>query len=133
MNKTPRSSTRHHAVRPPLGAAAAVALMFLAACASTPAPTAEMAVSAAAVDHALAAGGATLAPADMRSASDKLARAKAAMAAEDYALARSLAQQAQADAQLAEAKTHAAKARKAADEVAEADRVLRVELERKTK
>lgn len=111
----------------------AVALLALTACASSPvAPLPEMAVSTEAVSHALSAGGAESAPTEMRSAQDKLDRAKVAVSTKDYDQARTLAQQAQVDALLAEAKAHAVKARKAADELQEGRRVLREEINRKT-
>jgi len=112
---------------------AAVGLAALmGACASTPPPTAQMAVSAAAVAHAAGAGSAELAPVEMKSARDKLDRAKVAMTAKDYELAKSLAQEAQIDAQLAEAKAHSLNATKAADEVHESGRALREEMNRKS-
>lgn len=109
------------------------AAVFLSACASTPPPTADVALAGAAVNSASTAGGAELAPAEMRTARDKLDRAKLAMTAEKYDDALSLAQEAQVDAQLAEAKSRSAKSRKAADELQESIRVLREELNRKSK
>lgn len=109
------------------------ASLLLAACASTPPPTELMAVSASAVTDAVAAGGPDAAPVEMRSAREKLDRAKVAMTDKKYDLAKSLAQEAQVDAQLAAAKAHSAKASKAADAVREDSRILREELERKTK
>ncbi len=108
-------------------------LVLISACASTPPPTEQMAVSDAAVARASTAGGGEAAPADMQMARQKLDRAKVAMKAEDYDLARSLSEEAQVDAQLAEAKAGSTKARKAADELREGVRVLREELDRKTK
>lgn len=116
-----------------------VALMIgvsiaLGACASRPpAPTAQMAVSSAAVADATRAGATESAPAEMGMARDKLERAKVALAAKNYALARSLAQEAEVDAQLAESKTHSSKSSAAAIEVQEGIRVLREEMDRKTK
>lgn len=69
----------------------------------------------------------------MQTAREKLDRAKLAMSKEDYDTARNLAEEAQVDAQLAEAKARSGKARKAADELQEGIRVLREELNRKTK
>ena len=106
---------------------------LMAACASTPAPTEQMAVSGAAVTRAAGAGGTEMAPAEMQTAREKLDRAKLAMSKEDYDTARNLAEEAQVDAQLAEAKARSGKARKAADELQEGIRVLREELNRKTK
>ena len=107
--------------------------LFLAACASTPPPTEQVAVATAAVAHAAAAGAAELAPTEMRTASEKLDMAKAAVTAKNYDRAQSLAQEAQADASLAEAKSLSIKARKAAQAVNEDNSALREELDRKSK
>ena len=108
-----------------------LALAVLAACASTPPPKSELAVAEAAVANASSAGALQWAPAELRSAQDKLVRAQAAMAAKENAQALTLAMEANADAQLAVAATRAAKAQRAADEVQEANRVLREEMARK--
>ena len=60
-------------------------------------------------------------------------RANRAMAKEDYENARWLAEQAQADARLAEKKAESAKAQKAANVMQEDIRVLREEINRKSK
>jgi hypothetical protein len=111
----------------------AIVTLALSACASTPAPTDQVAVATAAVNQAGSAGATEGAPLEMKSARDKLARANAAMTSKDYDSALALAQQSQVDAQLAQAKTEAAKAQKAADETQEAARVLREEMNRKAK
>jgi len=115
---------------PPIIAGAAI---FIAGCASTPAPTEQVAVSTAAVAQAVTAGGTESAPTEMRTAREKLDRANLAMAAKDYDRARWLAEEAQVDAQLAETKAHSTKAKKAADELQEDSRVLREEINRKSK
>jgi hypothetical protein len=112
-----------------IGLAAAV----MAGCASVPAPTEQIAVSKAAVANAVDAGGPEFASAEMRTAQEKLDRANQAMAAQDYERARWLAEQAQVDAQLAAAKARSAKAQKAAYALQEDSRVLREELNRKSK
>lgn len=110
------------------------ALLFLAGCTSVPpAPTQQLAVSAAAVEQAVSAGAPELAPAEYRAAREKLDRAHAAMATRDYAQAQMLAEQAQADAQLAITKTRSAKAQKAAASLEEDSRVLREEINRKAR
>lgn len=110
------------------------ASIFLAGCASNPpAPTAQMAVSNAALAQAVSAGAPELAPAEMRTARDKMDRANAAMTTQDYEQARLLAEQAQADAQLAVTKARSVKAQKAAAAVQEDSRVLREEIDRKAK
>jgi hypothetical protein len=112
-----------------IGLAAAI----VAGCASVPAPTEQIAVSKAAVANAVGAGGPEFAPAEMRAAQDKLDRANQAMAAKDYERARWLAEEAQVDAQLAVTKARSAKAQKAAYALQEDSRVLREELNRKSK
>ncbi len=107
--------------------------LLVSGCAGLPAPTEQLAVSTAAVSRAGGAGGGEIAPADMQMAREKLAKAQQAMLDEDYARARDLAQEAQADAQLAEAKALSSKARQAADELKEGNRILRDEMDRKSK
>jgi len=110
---------------------ALLGLALLAGCASQKAPaTADVAVSRAAVESAVSAGGADAAPAEMLSARAKVQEANQALAAKDYERARDLAMQAQADAKLAQSKAGSAKATAAADALQENIRVLREELER---
>ena len=113
-------------------AVAAAAGVLLAACASpqkAPA-TADVAVSRNAVENAVSAGAAELAPAEITAARDKMMRANQALAAKDYKLARELAIQAQADAKLAQSKARSAKATAASNALDEDLRVLRDEVER---
>jgi hypothetical protein len=107
-------------------------VLLMAGCASVPAPTAQMAVSKAAVQHADTAGTTEFAPVELQSAKDKLARAEKAMAQENYELAKQLADEAQADARLAEAKSETAQAQKAAQDSQAASRALRQEINRQT-
>lgn len=107
--------------------------LLAVACASVPPPTADMAVSEAALSHALSAGALEGAPTEMGQARDKMARARTALSAGDHELALTLSRQAQADARLAEAKTQAAKAEKAAAVLREDSRALREEMDRKAK
>ena len=109
----------------------AATVLTFGACATTPVPTEQLAVTTAAVAHAVSAGGQELAPTEMGAARDKLVRAHLAVAAKDNGQALRLAQQAQVDAQLAESKAEALKARKAQAELLEAARVLREEMSRK--
>ena len=104
----------------------------LAACGSAQkAPaTAAVAVSRNAVDNAVSAGAADLAPVEITSARAKMMRANEALAAKNYTLARDLAAQAQADAKLAQSKAGSAKAGAAADALNDDLRVLREEVER---
>ena len=113
---------------------ASVLVMTMCACSSMKTPaTADVAVSKAAVDNAVSAGGPEFAPVEMNSAREKMALANKAMAAKDYKLAAELAGQAQADAKLAQAKANSAKAQTAADALQEDIRVLREELSRNSK
>lgn len=108
------------------------AATLMAACASTPAPTEQMAVSRAAISSANSAGANEFASVQLRSAMEKMDSAERAMAQKDYSRARQLAEQAQVDAQLAGATARTVKAQKAADAAQEDRRVLREELDRKT-
>lgn len=107
------------------------AVLALAACASSPPPTAQMAVANAALAHAVSAGAVEFAPIDMAQAREKMTRANVALAAKDHDAALALAQQVQVDAQLAEAKAESAKARKASAALEQADRALSEEMKRK--
>jgi hypothetical protein len=112
----------------------AASLLSLAGCASQKAPaTADVAVSRNAVENAVGAGAADLAPAEITAARSKMMRANAALAAKDYALARSLAIEAQADAKLAQSKANSAKANAAANALDADLRVLREEVDRANK
>lgn len=111
----------------------AAAAIFMAGCANTPAPIEQMAISRAAVSNASSAGGNEFAPLQLKSAMEKMDGAERAMAEKNYVRARQLAEQAQVDAQLAEATARSAKSQKAADALQEDSRVLRQEIDRKTK
>lgn len=107
------------------------ALALLVGCSSMKTPaTADVAVSKAAVDSAVGAGGAEFAPLEMESARTKMAAANQAMANKDYKLAARLANEAQVDAKLAQGKANSAKAQAAADALQDNLRVLREELDR---
>jgi uncharacterized protein with von Willebrand factor type A (vWA) domain len=108
------------------------AAVLITACASTPAPTEQMALSRAAVSNATSAGGNEYAPIQLKSAVDKMDAAERALNTKDYIRARQLAEQAQVDAQLAEATARSAQAKKAADALQEDSRILRQEIDRKT-
>ncbi|MFZ6773856.1 DUF4398 domain-containing protein [Undibacterium sp. SXout7W] len=104
---------------------------LIVGCSSLKTPaTADVAVSKAAIDSAASEGGGEFAPAEMRSAREKLAKANNAMGAKDYQIASDLAMQAQADARLAQSKANSAKAQKAAAVLQEDIRVLQDELNR---
>ena len=110
-----------------------VAAVVMAGCASVPKPTEQIAVSNAAITSASRAGGAEHAPVEMKTAQDKMTQANRALDKEEYESARWLAEEAQADATLAEKKAESAKARKAAIVMGDDIRVLREEINRKSK
>lgn len=113
-----------------LGAALlAGATLLISACASTPPPREQLAVSRAAVERTSAS--AAEAPTDAANAREKFERATAAMNNKDYALARQLAEQAEADATLAEANARVARSDRALGELRESIRTLREELSRR--
>lgn len=108
---------------------AVTAIAVLSACASTPPPTAQMAVARASVDRATGPAAAE-APIEMAAARDKLNRANAALAAKDFPLAQRLAEEAEADATLAEARSRSVRSARALAEVRDGIRMLREEMTR---
>lgn len=108
------------------------AAIILAACASAP-PLEQIAVSKAAITNATGAGSNEFAPYEIKTAIEKMNAAERAMKDKDYALAEKLAKEAQVDAQLATVLSRSAKAKRAADTVQEDSRILRKEIERKSK
>ena len=114
------------------GAACVVVMVGLAACASTPIPNEKIAVAKSAVQRAEQAGATELAPVELASARDKLARAEKAAASHDAQPATMLAEQANADAQLAEATAQQQHAHKAVMESDANMQALRSESMRST-
>ena len=108
----------------------ALAAMALAGCATTPAPTEQMAVARAAVADAVSAGGPEYAPGVMRNAQDKLDRGNAAMAAHEYNTARRYAEEAEVDAKLAAVTARSSKAQRAVAELELGIRALKEEVAR---
>jgi hypothetical protein len=113
-------------------AAAALGALLLAACASTPPPDAELAISSAAVNSAVSAGAADAAPDELRTARDKLDRARMQREARHNDVALALAREAAVDARLAESKALAARSRKSADDLQKANQALADEVNRKS-
>ncbi len=108
-----------------------VALGLLSACSSLQTPaTSDVAVSNAAVESAVSAGGSEFAPLEMNAARSKLAQAKQALSVSDYELAIRLADASRADAKLAQAKANSAKAQAAANALDQDIQVLRNEIKR---
>lgn len=105
-----------------------VAALLSTACASTPPPDAQLAVSRSAIDDALAAGAADAAPLDLQKARDKLSLANASVAVEKHEDARRFAEAAEVDARLAAARARTAHANLAAAEIQQSIRALRENL-----
>jgi hypothetical protein len=113
-------------------AAAAIALISMAACASAPIPNEQMAVGRKAVERASGTPEIVqLAPSELERARAKLALAEQAMSRKDYDAARRYADEAEAEAVLAEAHAQRMKNQRAVAEVREALRSLRDELARR--
>jgi hypothetical protein len=110
-----------------------VAVILISGCASVPPPIEQMAVSRAALNNANSAGANEFAPVQLKSAMDKMQGAEQAMTAEHYQLASQLAEEAEVDAKLAGLIARSIKAQKAAAAIQEDSRVLRNEIDRKTK
>lgn len=111
----------------------ALVLVTLAACASAPAPTEQMAVSRTTVNRVAAAPAvATLAPVDLQRARDKLIQAEAAMASEDYVSARRLAAEAEVDARVAETRADATRNAANLAQVQDGIRALQDEINRRS-
>ena len=108
-----------------------LSVVLTVGCSSLKTPaTADVAVTNAAVESAVGAGGSQFAPIEMNAARSKLALAREALARKDYKLAISLADQSRADAKLAQGKANSAKARAAADALEDDIQVLREEINR---
>ena len=106
-------------------------VVFTLGCSSLKTPaTSDVAVTNAAVESAVMAGGSQFAPVEMNAARTKLALARAALDKKDYPLAISLADQSRADAKLAQGKANSAKARAAANALEDDIQILRDEIQR---
>jgi hypothetical protein len=103
----------------------------VAACASDPAPEAELAAAEVAVDQAEQANAPAQASGPYELARDKLERARDATADGENAEARRLAEQALVDAQLAEAEARSEVARQNAAELRASIETLQDELARR--
>ena len=110
--------------------ALAAALALLAACAGTPPPTSEIALTDSALQAAELAGAREHAPIELRAAEATKAKLDAAMADEDYALAARLAERARAEAELAKAMAESERSKLALDEVETGIRQMRQEADR---
>ena len=115
------------------GATACAAIAIgLAACASTPIPNEKIAVARASVQRAEQSGAPELAPVEMATAREKLARAEKAAADREVQPATQLAEQANVDARLAEATAEQQRSQLAAMEFDANMQTLRSESMRNT-
>lgn len=111
---------------------AVLAAGTLAACSSTPPPTAEMAVGRTTLQRISAAPNvAADAPIELQRARDKWVQAEKAMTDKDYVQARRLATEAAVDARLAESKAGAATSAASLQQVQESIRALDEEIKRR--
>jgi hypothetical protein len=116
--------------KPLLSLAAAAVLSTLAACASTPPPTEQLAAARAMVSQAQPLA-AREAPTELQTAQAKLARAEDAMQRGDYVNARIFAEQADVDAKYALTLAENARTQRAVAEIQSSLSTLREELERR--
>jgi len=107
--------------------ACAAIVAALAACASNPVADEKIAVAKASVQRAEGSGAPELAPVELASARDKLARAEQANTARDLLPATQFAEQANVDAELAEATAQEQRSHKAAMEFDTSMETLRQE------
>jgi hypothetical protein len=108
-----------------------LAVVLTVGCSSLKNPaTTDIAVTNAAVESAVAAGGSQFAPVEMNAARTKLAQARQALDASDYERAMGMSDQSRADAKLAQGKANSAKARAAADALEDGIQILRNEIKR---
>ncbi|MDB6099000.1 MAG: hypothetical protein QOK23_1670 [Gammaproteobacteria bacterium] len=103
-----------------------------AAMAADPVPNEKIAVAKSSVQRAEQAGAPELAPVEMQTAREKLARAEKAIADHNKQIATQMAEQADVDAQLAEATAQQHRAHKAATEFDASLQALRQESQRST-
>lgn len=114
----------------PLAAGALLVTLMaaLAGCAGVPAPTDQVELSRNAVSRAVTADATQYAPAEMKSAQDKLYGVERALGEKNYNQARTLAEQAEADANLAERKARAVKAQQQLQSAHKGIEVLKQEM-----
>lgn len=111
-------------------AMAAASVLGLAACASMPPPTDQLARAESAIKRAEEARVADYASPELKSAREKLVAAREAVTREDMVLAERLADQARLDAEVATAKTEAAKAKANIAEMKKANSAIQQEADR---
>lgn len=113
-------------------AAPGLALIFLAACASTPPPTTNLQAAQQAIANAERVDAATHATVELGEAREKLSSAHRAVEKEDMVMAGQFADEARAEAELAAAKSAVAKANAVNDDMKQSTSTLIEEMQRKT-
>ena len=110
---------------------AALGMVVLLGCASTPRPDAQLARSDSAVKQAIELGARVHAPLILREAENKLAQARLAADKKENDKALRLAEEVEADAKLAQVTTLATKTQRTVDELNQSIDLLRKELDQK--
>ncbi len=108
------------------------AAALIGGCASNPPSDTDIAISNAAITGALNAGAGEAAPLELRTAREKLDRARQQRDAGHGEEAITLAREATVDARLAESKALAARSTKSAEDLHDANRALAEEVNRKS-
>ena len=129
MNFLPKSA---HVSRRRLRYAAPAILLFTAACASTPPPSASLQAAQQSIANAERVEAGAHAAAELSKARDKLSAAQMAVNNEEMLAAERLADEAHAEAELAVAKTGATKAKAVNAEMERSNAALIEEMQRKT-
>lgn len=106
-----------------------VATVFvLSACANAPIPSEQISLSTNAVNRAVAAGATEYAPAQMKTAQDKMFLMERAVGEKNYTQAKILAEQIEVDAALAERTARTAKTQKQLSDAQSGIQVLKQEM-----
>jgi hypothetical protein len=111
-------------------AAGLTGVLMLAACASTPPPTASLQAAHQAISNAERADAGRYAPAELSEARSKLASADSAVSEQKMTMAEQLAEESRVEAQLASAKTAEFKAKAVNDEMTRSNGTLVEEMQR---
>jgi len=112
-------------------AAGLTGVLLLAACASTPPPTASLQAAHQAISNAERAEAGHYAPAELGEARSKLASADTAVSEQKMTMAEQLADESRIEAQLASAKTAHVKAKAVNDETTRSTGTMIEEMQRK--
>ena len=117
-------------VRLVIGLFVAMGIMLMVGCAAKVAPVENITSAEMAIKAAESSNAGVNAPLELKLATEKLNKAKAAIQKEEFEEARRLADEALFDAKLAEAKSQSEKAKKVTQELRDSIQTLRQEIER---